>query len=415
MTQTATPSAPPAPDAVHVLLKPRGAICNLDCKYCFFLSKEKMFPGSKFRMSDEVLEEYVKQHIELHNVPEVTFAWQGGEPTLMGLDFFKRAVELQKKYQKPGTEILNTFQTNATTFNDDWCSFFHENNFLLGISIDGPAHMHDAYRVDKGGSPTWQRVMNGINLAKKHQVEFNILATVNAANVRHGLEVYRFLRDEVGTSFIQFIPIIERDNETGYQEGNTVTDRSVTGAEYGEFLIEVFDEWCSYDVGKMFVQLFDVALGVWLGHPAALCVFAETCGGALALEHNGDLYSCDHFVEPRHRLGNVQETPLTEMVTSDQQRNFGNYKRDALPKYCQTCDVRFICNGGCPKDRILTTPDGEPGLNYLCDGFKAFFTHIDPAMKYMARLVLTHHSPTEVMEPYRESLAKRAAAASARQ
>lgn len=395
-----TPQTQQTLDAFHVLLKPRGAICNLDCKYCFFLSKEKMFPGSKFRMTDEVLEDYVRQHIAAHNVPEVTFAWQGGEPTLMGLDFFKRAVELQKKYQKPGTRILNTLQTNATTFNDDWCSFFHEHNFLLGISIDGPQAMHDYYRVDKGGSPTFHRVMAGIDLAKKHGVEFNILATVNAANVAHGVEVYRFIRDEIGAAFIQFIPIIERDNETGYQEGTDVTDRSVTGAQYGQFLIEVFDEWVRNDVGEVFVQLFDVALGVWLGHPSALCVFAETCGGALALEHNGDLYSCDHFVEPRHRLGNVAETPLADLVHSEQQRQFGLNKRDELPRFCRECDVRFICNGGCPKDRILTTPDGEPGLNYLCDGFKAFFTHIDQPMKTMARLIMNQHSPADIMKSY---------------
>lgn len=395
-----TETAPTAPllDAFHVLLKPRGAICNLDCKYCFFLSKEKLFPGSKFRMTDEMLEDYTRQHIAAHQTQEVTFAWQGGEPTLMGLDFFKRAVELQEKYRKPGTQILNTLQTNATTLNDDWCQFFHDHDFLLGISIDGPEAMHDEYRVDKGGSPTWHRVMQGINLARKHRVEFNVLTTVNAANVAHGPAVYRFLRDEVGATFIQFIPIIERDNDTGFQEGTAVTDRSVSGEEYGHFLIEVFDEWVRHDVGTMYVQLFDVALGVWLGHPSALCVFAETCGGALALEHNGDLYSCDHFVEPRFRLGNVAETPLTEMVNSAQQRQFGASKRDDLPRYCQQCEVRFICNGGCPKDRILLSPDGEPGLNYLCAGFRAFFNHINPFMKVMAGLISQQRSPSEIME-----------------
>jgi len=353
-------------------------------------------------MTDATLEDYIRQHIAAHNAPEVTFAWQGGEPTLMGLDFFRRAVELQKKYQKPGTRILNTLQTNATTFNDAWCKFFHENNFLLGISIDGPASMHDTYRVDKGGSPTFGRVMAGIELAKRHDVEFNVLATVNAANVKHGIEVYQFLRDQVGASFMQFIPIIERANESGYQEGSTVTDRSITGEQYGEFLIEVFDVWVRNDVGRVFVQLFDVALGVWLGHPSALCVFAETCGGALALEHNGDLFSCDHFVEPRHRLGNIAETSLAEMVSSPKQRQFGDSKRDDLPQYCRQCEVRFICNGGCPKDRILLTPDGEPGLNYLCAGFKAFFTHIDQPMKTMARLILNQQSPAAIMAQYKK-------------
>jgi uncharacterized protein len=385
------------PRAFHVLLKPRGAICNLDCRYCFFLSKERLFPGSHFRMSDALLEDYTRQHIAAHDVPEVTFAWQGGEPTLMGLEFFRRAVELQQKYRKPGTRILNTIQTNATTLNGEWCRFFHEHKFLLGISLDGPRALHDAYRVDKGGSPTFDRVMAGVALAKEHRVDFNILTTVNAANAEHGLEVYRFLRDEVGTSFVQFIPIVERDNTTGYQEGERVTERSVTGRQYGRFLIAVFDEWVRRDVGRVFVQLFDISLGVWLGEPSALCILAETCGGALALEHNGDLFSCDHFVEPRHRLGNVAETPLADLVSSPQQRQFGLNKRDTLPRYCRECEVRFICNGGCPKDRILTTPDGEPGLNYLCEGFKAFFTHVDRPMKIMANLIMRRRPPSEIM------------------
>ena len=386
-----------APRAFHVLLKPRGAICNLDCKYCFFLSKERLFPGSQFRMSDTLLEDYTRQHIAAHDVPEVTFAWQGGEPTLMGLEFFRRAVQLQAKYRKPGTRIVNTIQTNATTFNDEWCRFFHEQQFLVGISLDGPRALHDAYRVDKGGSATFDHVMAGVALAKKHQVEFNVLTTVNAANGDHGLEVYRFLRDEVGTSFIQFIPIVERDNATGYQEGNRVTERSVTGGQYGRFLSAIFDEWVRHDVGRVFVQLFDICLGVWLGEPSALCVFAETCGGALALEHNGDLFSCDHFVEPRYRLGNVAQTPLADLVSSPPQRQFGLNKRDTLPRYCRECEVRFICNGGCPKDRILTTPGGEPGLNYLCEGFKAFFTHIDRPMRIMASLILRRLPPAGIM------------------
>jgi uncharacterized protein len=388
---------PSQPRAFHVLLKPRGAICNLDCKYCFFLSKEHLFPGSHFRMSDALLEDYTRQHIAAHNVPEVTFAWQGGEPTLMGLEFFRRAVQLQEKHRKPGTRIVNTIQTNGTTLNEEWCQFFHEQRFLVGISLDGPRALHDAYRVDKGGSPTFDRVMAGVALAKQHQVEFNILTTVNAANGDHGIEVYRFLRDEVGTAFIQFIPIVERENATGYQEGNRVTERSVTGQQYGRFLISVFDEWVRHDVGRVFVQLFDICLGVWLGEPSSLCVFAETCGGALALEHNGDLFSCDHFVEPRHRLGNVAETPLADLVSSPQQRQFGLNKRDTLPRYCRECSVRFICNGGCPKDRILTTPDGEPGLNYLCEGFKAFFTHIDRPMRTMANLILQRRPPANIM------------------
>jgi len=356
-------------------------------------------------MSDALLEDYTRQHIAAHDVPEVTFAWQGGEPTLMGLEFFRRAVQLQEKHRKPGTRIVNTIQTNGTTLNEEWCRFFHEQRFLVGISLDGPRPLHDAYRVDKGGSPTFDRVMAGVALAKQHQVEFNILTTVNAANGDHGLEVYRFLRDEVGTSFVQFIPIVERDNTTGYQEGNRVTERSVSGQQYGRFLISVFDEWVRHDVGRVFVQLFDICLGVWLGEPSSLCVFAETCGGALALEHNGDLFSCDHFVEPRHRLGNVTETPLADLVNSTQQRQFGLNKRDTLPRYCRECAVRFICNGGCPKDRILTTPDGEPGLNYLCEGFKAFFTHIDRPMKIMANLIVQRRPPANIMAMLAEAQA----------
>jgi uncharacterized protein len=382
----------------HILLKPRGAICNLDCAYCYFLSKEHLYPGSNFRMSEAMLESYTRQYIEAQSkIPEVTFAWQGGEPTLMGLPFFQRAVELQKQYAKPGMQISNTLQTNATILDDAWCEFFHTNNFLLGVSLDGPRELHDAYRVDKGGASTFDRVMRGIELLKKHRVEFNILATVHAANTNHPLEVYRFLRDEVGSQFIQFIPIVERANETGFQEGNQVTLRSVTGKQYGDFLVAIFDEWVRRDVGRVFVQIFDVALGVWLGQPASLCIFAETCGNALAMEHNGDLFSCDHFVEPRYKLGNIAQDKLLTLVDSEPQRKFGLDKRDTLPRYCRECSVRFICNGGCPKDRILTTPDGEPGLNYLCKGFKRFFTHIDQPMKTMVELLRQKHPPADIM------------------
>jgi uncharacterized protein len=380
------------------MLKPRGAICNLDCAYCYFLSKEQLYPNSEFRMSDAVLEAYSRQYIQAQSqMPEITFGWQGGEPTLTGLDFFRHAVELQQKYAKPGMRITNALQTNATMLDDEWCEFFRANDFLIGVSLDGPRALHDTFRVDKGGAPTFDRVMRGIEMLKKHRVEFNILATVHAANADHSLDVYRFLRDGLGTSFIQFIPIVERDNATGFQEGNRVTTRSVTGKQYGDFLIAIFDEWVRRDVGRVFVQMFDVALGVWLGQPAALCIFGETCGNALALEHNGDLFACDHFVEPRFRLGNLADIPLTEMVHSSQQRKFGTDKRDTLPRYCNECSVRFICNGGCPKDRVLTTPDGESGLNYLCEGFKTFFTHIDGPMKTMAELIRRERAPAEIM------------------
>ena len=385
------------PAAFHVMLKPRGAICNLDCKYCYFLAKEMMYPGSRFRMADDLLETYTKQYIDAQRVPEVTFAWQGGEPTLMGLDFFKRAVELQQQYRKPGMRIHNAFQTNGVLLDDDWCRFFHQHNFLIGLSVDGPKHIHDAYRVDKGGRPTFDRVMAGLALLKKYKVEFNILTTVHAANADHGVEVYRCLRDEVGTQFMQFIPIVERDNETGYQEGDEVTDRSLTAEQYGRFLITIFDEWVRRDVGRVFVQIFDVALAAWAGERPGLCIFEETCGLALAMEHNGDLFACDHFVEPNYRLGNIQEIPLIDMVASAEQRQFGLDKRDKLPQYCRACEVRFVCNGGCPKDRFINTPDGEPGLNYLCGGFRAFFNHIDRPMRFMASELQAERPPANIM------------------
>lgn len=383
--------------AFHLMTKPRGAICNLDCKYCYFLSKERLYPDSNFRMSETMLEEYTRQYIEAQHVPEVTFAWQGGEPTLMGLDFYKQAVRYQQKHKKPGMRIYNALQTNAVTLDDDWCQFFAENDFLIGISIDGPKELHDAYRVDKGGAPTFDRVIAGLELLKKHGVEFNVLTTVHAANADHPLEIYRFFRDELQTQFMQFIPIVERDNETGFQEGNTVTERSVTAEQYGTFLTTIFDEWVRHDVGRVYVQIFDVALAAWIGDKPGLCIFEETCGHALAMEHNGDVYSCDHFVEPAHKLGNIVDIPLNEIVTMDQQREFGLAKRDTLPAYCRECPVRFVCNGGCPKNRFINTPDGEPGLNYLCAGYKAFFTHIDEPMRFMANELKHRRPPANVM------------------
>ncbi len=395
---TPSPSARPiAPRAFHIMTKPRGAICNLDCAYCYFLSKELLYPGSRFRMANELLESYTRQYIEAQRVPEVTFAWQGGEPTLMGLEFFRLALALQEKYRRPGVRIHNTLQTNGTTLDDEWCRFFKEQNFLIGVSLDGPRELHDAYRVDKGGKPTFDRVMAGIALLKQHGVEFNILTTLHAANAEHPLEVYHFLRDEVGTPFMQFIPIVERDNETGFQEGDRLTPRSVTGRQYGTFLTTIFDEWVRRDVGRVYVQIFDVALAAWIGERPGLCIFEERCGAALALEHNGDVYSCDHFVEPKHRLGNIQDIPLIELVGSSQQRAFGRAKHDTLPRYCRECEVRFVCNGGCPKDRVLHTPDGEPGLNVLCEGYKAFFTHVDRPMRIMAEELRAGRPPANIM------------------
>ena len=388
-----------APTYFHVLSKPSGATCNLDCTYCFFLSKEKLYPNSRFRMSEETLETYICQLLESQRVPEVMIAWQGGEPTLMGLDFFKRAVDLVNTYARPGVKIEHTMQTNGILLSDDWCRFFHEHHFLVGLSLDGPQAMHDTYRVDKGGAPTFRKVMRAAQLLQEHKVEFNILTTVNAANADHPLEVYRFLRDEVGTQFIQFIPIVERVNEQGeigFQEGSQASERSVKPEQWGTFLITIFDEWVRKDVGTVFIQMFDAALASWYGAPPALCIFAETCGNALALEHNGDLYSCDHFVEPKYLLGNIKQKHMIELVASEKQRQFGSHKRDSLPLYCRECEVRFACHGECPKNRFIETPDGESGLNYLCAGYKAFFTHIDKPMRIMAELLRRDRAPAEV-------------------
>ena len=381
----------PGIPSYHVMLKPRGAICNLDCAYCYYLKKEDLYPGSDFRMPDTVLEAFTRQYIESQVGPEIVFGWQGGEPTLMGLEFFRRAIALQRKYAPAGVRISNTIQTNGVRLDDDWCRFFARHEFLVGISLDGPAEVHDAYRLDKGGKPTFDDVMAGIRLLGRHGAEFNVLTTVHAANAPRPLEVYRFLRDVVGTRFIQFIPIVERS-------GSGVSPESVPSRAYGDFLCAVFDEWVRRDVGRVFVQIFDVALASWAGQNPGLCIFQKTCGTALAVEHNGDVYSCDHFVTPSYRLGNIMDGSLPVMVDSDDQRAFGAAKRMALPAYCRSCDVRFACNGGCPKNRFIETPDGEPGLNYLCDGYKRFFHHVRPAMEWMAEALERRQPPAGIME-----------------
>lgn len=385
------------PRAFHVMAKPSGSACNLQCDYCFFLKKEKLYPKSNFRMSDEVHEAYIKQLLSAHQVPQITVAWQGGEPTLMGLDFFRRSLELQKKHQKPGTRIENTFQTNGVLLNDDWCRFFHDNSFLVGLSMDGPQELHDHYRKDRGGLGTFDRVVKAARLLQEHHVEFNILCTVNSNNADHPLRVYRFFRDELLAQYIQFIPVVERDNESGFQEGSKVTDRSVRPAQWGRFLIEIFDEWLKRDVGRTFVLNFDGALAGWLGLAGTVCIFGPTCGQGMALEHNGDLYSCDHFVEPNHYLGNILDRPMIDLAASDKQRRFGLDKRDSLPRYCKKCRFLAVCNGECPKNRLLETPDGEAGLNYLCEGYRAFFTHADRPMRIMAELLRRGRNADEVM------------------
>jgi uncharacterized protein len=386
-----------APVQFHVLAKPTGAICNLDCEYCFFLTKEALYPGDRFRMSDEVLEEYVTQVLAAHETDQVTIAWQGGEPTLMGVDFFRRAIDLAERVKRPGVQLEHTIQTNGTLLNDEWGSFLASNRFLVGISIDGPRELHDRYRVDKKGRPTFDRVIAGYELLQRHGVDVNILCAVNRVNADHPLEVYRFFRDELDARYLQLIPIVERDNDTGFQEGDTVTDRSVTAEQWGSFLIAVFDEWVATDVGRMFVTNFDAALGKWLGIQGGMCIFEETCGNAVALEHNGDVYSCDHFVEPGYLLGNITTTHMVELIAKPQQRAFGAAKLDTLPRMCRECPVRFACNGECPKNRFTSTSDGEPGLNYLCAGYLAFFTHVDRPMHVMADLLRRGRYADEAM------------------
>lgn len=406
----------PEPPHYHLLAKPAGAACNLGCKYCFFLSKENLYAERESPLMEEaVLEAYLRQLMESSPGPQVDVAWQGGEPMLRGLDFYRRSVELAQKYRQPHQRVLHTIQTNGTLIDDEWAAFFRQHGYLVGLSLDGPREMHDAYRIDKQGHGSFDAVVRGWNVLRRHGVDTNILCTVNAANQDHPLEVYRFFRDELQAQYIQLIPIVERATERtvafankGWggqrgtdrplykQEGSLVTDRTVSAEGFGRFLTGIFDEWIRRDVGKVFVTTFDVALGSWLGQHNA-CIVAPTCGAALTMEHNGDVYSCDHYVEPGHRLGNVRETPLGRLVASEQQRRFGQAKFDTLPRYCRECPVLFACYGECPRNRFIATPDGEPGLNYLCAGYKAFFGHIDRPMRAMADLLRQGRHADEIM------------------
>ena len=402
----------------HVMSKPIGPICNLDCRYCFYLEKEHLYPAERrWAMPDEVLEQFIRQYIQSQPGPHVSFTWQGGEPTLLGVRFFRRVMELQRKYAD-GRQVDTALQTNGTLLDEEWADFLAEHRILVGISIDGPPDLHDAYRVDKQGRPTAHKVLSAIELLKRHGVDFNTLTVVNHINSRRPLEVYRFLR-EIGSGFLQFIPLVERHAPgeaatkreglwlagppgTGQDEA-LVTDWSVRPRDYGAFLSTIFDEWVRRDVGQVFVQAFDVALANWMrmltGYESPrLCFFSDTCGNALAIEHNGDVYSCDHYVYPEFRLGNILKRPLGELVNLPFQRKFGLDKSDTLPAYCRACEVRFACHGECPKHRFIRTPAGEPGLNYLCQGYRAFFNHIDPAMRAMAGLLAKNQPPALVRE-----------------
>jgi uncharacterized protein len=399
-----------------VLAKPTGAACNLDCTYCFFLSKELLYDHDTQRMSEQGLETYLANLFDSSPDGTVEVAWQGGEPTMRGLAFFRRAMALAEQLRRPGQQLRHTIQTNGTLLNDEWGAFLAEHHFLVGLSMDGPAHLHDTYRVNKAGRGSHAEVVRGWEVLKRHGVETNILCTVHAANQDHPLEVYTYFCDTLGARYLQFIPIVERVPaeslelaEKGWrpaahgrrtllyqQHGDAVTSRSVSPEAYGEFLVAVFDEWAAHDVGTVFVQDVDVTLGNLFGQHS-LCVHSPECGTAIAVEHNGDVYSCDHYVEPDYKLGNVADAPIQDMLQSPEQREFGRSKRTSLPGQCQTCPVRWACHGGCPKDRFTTTADGEPGLNYLCAGYYRFFTHAQPDIERMGHLIRAGRPAADIM------------------
>ena len=407
---------PPSVPGLHLMAKPAGPACNLDCRYCFYLEKEKLFPPRhRFLMSDEVLRRYIEQNIAAEPSPEVVFTWQGGEPMLRGLDFFKRAVAWQRELAA-GKTISNALQTNGVLLDDEWCGFLAQAGFLVGISLDGPEEIHDRYRVDKNGGPSFAAVMRGIELLRKHGIEFNVLVSVHDAVAERPRDVYRFLK-AAGATHIQFSPVVERvptqeDALSGLAfaapprsgpgrwagPGPAVTAQSVAPAAYGKLLSTVFDEWVRKDVGKVYVMNFEWALAAWLGLPATICLFAEECGRSLILEHNGDVYSCDHFMYPDYLLGNLQESSLRELGESARQKAFGAAKSRDLPAFCRECEYRFACAGECPKNRFAVTPQGEPGLNYLCPGYKKFFAHITADMQAMGGLIKRGLPASLIME-----------------
>ncbi len=381
----------------HAMVKPSGSQCNLDCAYCFYLHKEDLLrQPKKSRMSEALLEQHIRQYIEAHSGPEVVFSWQGGEPTLMGLDFFVRVIELQTRYRKPGQAIENDLQTNGILLDDAWCNFLKQNNFLVGLSIDGPAVLHDEYRYSKGGTPTFERVMAAVALLHQYQIPFGALCVVNRKNAKRPTDVYRFLRDQVRPRIIQFIPCVEpldfRTAAPGSAE-SSVTDWSVAAQDWGYFLGRIWDEWLRRDYGKVFVDQFENVISQMFGHGAQKCVSSQICGKALALEHNGDLYSCDHFVYPEYKLGNILQTHEGDLAFSEQQKKFAYAKSDTLPQYCRSCSYLDLCWGECPKSRFLRTPDGEAGLNYLCTGLKQFYAKATSARAELARRLGVNRFP----------------------
>jgi len=395
-------------NSVDIMAKPIGPICNLSCEYCFYLEKEKLYSRtSQWAMQHDVLESFIKQFIQENDNTVINFAWQGGEPTLLGVDYFREIVALQKQYGE-GKYIRNAFQTNGVLLNNEWAEFFLENDFLVGVSIDGPEEIHDSYRRDKEGNSTFLRVLHGIRELKDNGVSFNTLTTVHHANEKFPLAIYEFLK-EIGSTVMQFIPIVERKSNfsvshhaplfsPNLSDASPVTAWSVDPRAYGTFLCAIFDVWIRRDVGKYFIQLFDTTLAMWAGLPADLCVFQKRCGKSAIIEHNGDVYSCDHYVYPNYYLGNIRDISLADVVTSKQQLAFGAMKETQLPQYCRNCDVGFACHGACPKHRFMLTPKGEAGLNYLCAAYRKFFHHAAPYMQFMVKELAENRAPANVMD-----------------
>lgn len=397
----ATPFAKP----LYVMLKPAGAHCNLACKYCYYLEKSKLYATSqRHLMTDEMLERFTQEYIEAQTMGHVLFTWHGGEPLMRSIDFYKKALTLQQKYAR-GRHIDNVIQTNGTLLTDEWCEFFAQNHWLVGISIDGPQQYHDHYRLTSAGKPSWERVMHGIRLLNKHHVEWNAMAVVNAYNADHPLEFYHFFKEH-GCQYLQFTPIVER--LTAHSDGRTlasladqtdipVADFSVTAEQWGTFLCTIFDEWVRHDVGSIFVEIFDCTLANWMGVAPGICSYSTHCGHAGVMEHNGDVYSCDHFVFPTYKLGNIRDHTLIEMLYGEQQQAFSRLKHASLPRQCKECDMEFACHGECPKNRFLHDRYGNPGLNYLCRGYYQYYTHVAPYMDLMKRELLAQRPPANIM------------------
>lgn len=398
--------ANPFAKPLYVMLKPAGAHCNLACKYCYYLEKNKLYPtAQRHLMSDEMLEQFTREYIEAQTMNQVLFTWHGGEPLLRSIDFYRKALSLQQKYAG-SRRIDNVIQTNGTLLTDEWCEFFAQNHWLVGISIDGPQPDHDHYRLTAAGKPSWQKVMQGIKLLKKHGVEWNAMAVVNAYNVNHPLEFYRFFKEN-GCQFLQFTPIVER--LTRHEDGRTLasladkdeislSEASVTPEQWGNFLCAIFDEWVRKDVGKIFVEIFDCTLANWMGVSPGICAYSKECGHAGVMEHNGDVYSCDHFVFPEYKLGNIRDHSLIDMLYGEQQQKFSRLKHSSLPRQCKECDMEFACHGECPKNRFMKDKYGDSGLNYLCPGYYHYYQHVEPYMDYMKQELMSQRPPSNIMK-----------------